>query len=113
MSDRIKELRIKHGLTQDQFGEICGASKSAVSQWENEDTKPTIDNLMALQARLGFSIDWLLTGVVAACGGDARSQALADLFAHLDERGQTAVLRVAEAESSYILKPEVLHKRSA
>ena len=113
MCDRIRELRRRHGMTQDELGEICGAGKSAVSQWENGDTKPTIDNLMALQAKLWFSIDWLLNGEVAACGGDAKSQALLDLFAHLDDRGQTAVLRVAESESTYILKPEVLPKRSA
>lgn len=113
MSDRIKELRLQHGLTQDQLGEICNAGKSAVSQWEKGDTKPTIDNLMALQARLGFSIDWLLNGEIPTCGGDAKSQALMDLFAHLDDRGQSAVLRVAESESTYILKPEILPKRSA
>lgn len=113
MSDRIKQLRIRHGLTQDQLGEICNAGKSAVSQWEKGDTKPTIDNMVALQARLGFSIDWLLTGDAAKCGGDAKSQALLDLFSHLDERGQSAVLRVAEAESVYVIHDDGLQKSSA
>jgi transcriptional regulator with XRE-family HTH domain len=38
MGDRIKALREARGLTQTQLGELCGVSKSAVSQWEDGTT---------------------------------------------------------------------------
>jgi transcriptional regulator with XRE-family HTH domain len=38
MGDRIKRLREAQGLTQQELGERCGVSKSAVSQWEDGTT---------------------------------------------------------------------------
>lgn len=38
MGDRIKNLRIARGLTQPELAEICGVTKSAVSQWEDGST---------------------------------------------------------------------------
>ncbi|PTT58062.1 helix-turn-helix domain-containing protein, partial [Aeromonas sp. HMWF015] len=35
-SERIKELRKKHGLTQQKLGELIGVKKSSISQWEND-----------------------------------------------------------------------------
>jgi transcriptional regulator with XRE-family HTH domain len=39
MGDRIRQLREGHRLTQTQLGQLCGVTKSAVSQWENGPTK--------------------------------------------------------------------------
>lgn len=113
ISTRIRQLRHERGLTQEQLGQLCGASKSAVSQWEAGTTLPSLSNIMAMRESLGFSLDWLLTGAAPLCGGNAKTQRLADLFNDLDERGQSAVFRVAEAESAYIVKPSGLPKRSA
>lgn len=38
MGDRIRALREARGYTQTQLGELCGVSKSAVSQWEDGTT---------------------------------------------------------------------------
>jgi transcriptional regulator with XRE-family HTH domain len=38
MGERIKRLREAQGMTQAQLGELCGVSKSAVSQWEDGTT---------------------------------------------------------------------------
>lgn len=38
MGDRIKRLREAQNLTQTELGELCGVSKSAVSQWEDGST---------------------------------------------------------------------------
>lgn len=37
-------------------------TRGAVSQWENDLTRPTLDNLMKLREQRRFSIDWILTG---------------------------------------------------
>ena len=35
MGDRIRSLRVARGLNQTQLADLCGVTKSAVSQWEN------------------------------------------------------------------------------
>lgn len=112
MGNRIKELRRIHHLTQDQLGELCGAGKSAVSQWEKNLTQPTLTNILALRDQLGFSIDWLVTGEGNTIAGDMRSQRLVEIYGALDERGRAAVFRVAEAESEYTVPVRNLPKRS-
>lgn len=39
MADRIKQLRVARGFTQETFGKAVGVTKSAVSQWEDGSTK--------------------------------------------------------------------------
>ena len=103
---RIKARRTELELTQDQLGEKCGTTKSAVSQWESNTTQPAVETLILLRSALDCSIDWLLTGQASAgCGESVRLQRLVTLFSELDDRGQDAVFRVAEAESAYSVKP--------
>jgi len=37
----IKELRAKHGLTQEQFAAKVGVTWSTVNRWENDRGKPS------------------------------------------------------------------------
>lgn len=99
---RTRQLRTAHGLNQDQMAEICDATKSAVSQWESDDTTPTLTNIIRLQDRLGFSMDWLISGIGANTGESEQTRRLAELYAALDARGKAAVFRVAESESAYM-----------
>ena len=41
MGNRIKKLRIRMGMTQEEFGELVdGSTKSIVSKWERGETSP-------------------------------------------------------------------------
>lgn len=62
IKERIKKLRKDNKLTQDRFGELCGVTKSAVSQWESGGTAPDPAKLLLLRDHLAFSIDYILTG---------------------------------------------------
>ncbi len=99
---RIRQLRTAHKLNQDQMAEICGATKSAVSQWESDDTTPTLANIILLQDRLGFSMDWLISGIGDDPGDSEQTRRLTQIYAALDARGKAAVFRVAESESAYV-----------
>ncbi|MFL9705982.1 LexA family protein [Aeromonas veronii] len=61
-SERIRELRKKHGLTQQKLGELIGVKKSSISQWENDEHSPSGDNLAQLSKVFGVSAHWLATG---------------------------------------------------
>ena len=61
---RIRELRERNKLSQEKFGELCGASKGSVSQWETGISSPPTDRLLMLKKNLEFSLDWLIAGEV-------------------------------------------------
>lgn len=50
ISENIKQLRLKHGLDQVQFGEIAGVTDKAVSSWENGITIPRMGAIERLAA---------------------------------------------------------------
>lgn len=63
IGDRIKESRIEENRTQQEVADAAGVSRSAVSQWENGDTKelkPT--HLFEIAAYLKRNPRWLATG---------------------------------------------------
>ena len=59
IANKIKQLRYKSGLTQEQLAESVGVSAQAVSKWENSVTMPDITLLPILAEQFGVSIDEL------------------------------------------------------
>lgn len=59
--DRIKAWRQSLGLTQDQFAQHSGISKTTLVGYEVGQRKPGSEALAAL-ARTGVNVNWLLTG---------------------------------------------------
>lgn len=60
LADRIKALRRKHYLNQSQFAKMIGVTQSAISQWENDMTRPNSYQLEAIAKAFNISIDELL-----------------------------------------------------
>ncbi len=54
---KIKQLRSKAGLTQEQLASYLGVSGQSVSKWENSVSMPDICLLPLLAGELGVSID--------------------------------------------------------
>lgn len=57
---RLKELRQKKQLTQEQLAEIMGLATRTISSWEVGDRKPTIDTVIWLSKFYAVSSDYLL-----------------------------------------------------
>ena len=62
VSKLIKESRKKLNLTQEKFAQKYNVTPQAVSKWENGDTEPNLDNLIALARILNVSLENLITG---------------------------------------------------
>ncbi len=60
MKDILKDLREKHGLTQEQMAERLMISRQAVSRWETGETQPNTDTLKLMSREFGVSINTLL-----------------------------------------------------
>lgn len=58
----MRQLRKRHHLSGERFGELCGVTKGMVSQWESDLVIPTTDKLMELRRHIEFSFDWILYG---------------------------------------------------
>ena len=61
---RIRRLREDNGLSGEKFGELCGLTKGAISQWESDLVTPPVDRLVELKKHIDFSIDWIYTGTI-------------------------------------------------
>lgn len=60
--DRIKQLRLDHGLSQAKFAKLIGASQGNVASWETGKTFPSALALRNIALKLGCSTDWILIG---------------------------------------------------
>lgn len=59
IGNKIRELRKKRGLTQEQLSAVLGVSFQAVSKWENNITLPDIALMPSLAGYFGISMDEL------------------------------------------------------
>lgn len=59
IGNKIKQLRQKANLTQEQLGSSLGISAQSISKWENGVTMPDISLLPLLSSALGVTIDEL------------------------------------------------------
>lgn len=60
LGDRIRELRQKAGLSQDELAKKVYVARQTVSNWENDKTLPDMESLKLLTAALGTTADDLL-----------------------------------------------------
>lgn len=56
---RLKELRLKKGLTQQQIADEIGVNRGSYSNWEKGKREPSYENLVKLADLLEVSLDSL------------------------------------------------------
>ena len=95
---RIRELRLSHGLSQDELGRKVNLSQKAITTYERETREPSIKTIKALAKVLGVSVEALfgekaeqpLKGVRVA--KNKRSVKVQELFDQLPPNEQRAIL---------------------
>ena len=60
IGERIKNLRKNNKITQEKLAEELGVARPTVSSWENNENKPTAENLSLLAVILNTSASYLL-----------------------------------------------------
>ena len=58
-AERIRELRIEHGLTQEEVGKIIGVKRYAAYSYEKGRACPEMKGLVALADYFDVSMDYL------------------------------------------------------
>lgn len=62
LGEKLQQLRKEKQMSQEELGNLLLVSRQTVSLWENNQTVPTVDNLIRLREIFGVSIDSILTG---------------------------------------------------
>ena len=70
ISKNIKKLRKEKNLTQDALAEKLNVTRQAISNWENDKTRPDIDTLERMAAALEVEPEELLYGAKRTAGGE-------------------------------------------
>lgn len=60
LGQKLKEIRKRFGLSQEQLAEIMNVSRQAITKWENDTGIPDTSNLQELSRVFGITIDYLL-----------------------------------------------------
>ncbi|RQG76841.1 helix-turn-helix domain-containing protein [Pseudomonas aeruginosa] len=60
---RIRELRIRNGVTQEEFAERCGFARTYMSRIETGGANPSLDAIKVLADALNVSIPDLFTDI--------------------------------------------------
>lgn len=80
MNERIKQLRLALGLTQDEFGGRLGITKASISKIENGANSASEQTLRSMVREFGVSYEWLTTGAgnMFEAGEEAEIHAMID-----------------------------------
>ena len=60
LADKIRQLRIEKGWSQERLAEEMHVSRQAVSKWESEGAEPELSKLRKLADLFGVTTDYLL-----------------------------------------------------
>lgn len=63
MANRLVALRREHDMSQEELADRLNISRQAVSKWERAEASPDLDNLSALAALYGVTLDELVHGI--------------------------------------------------
>ncbi len=71
--NRIRELRQKKELSQEELARLLGVDRSAVAKWETGGNFPRAENMIAMARLFGCSLDEMMS-----TGIDMNNQPAAD-----------------------------------
>ncbi|MBQ8642180.1 MAG: helix-turn-helix transcriptional regulator [Clostridia bacterium] len=74
LGERIKNLRIEKGLSQEGLADALEVTRQAVSKWETDGSVPDIDKLIALCDLFDVSMDYLVRGKDSETGDKAEGE---------------------------------------
>ena len=60
IGNKIKEIRLENGLSQQKFGILLSVSQDTVSLWEKGKSAPTTEFLIAIAKKFEVSADYIL-----------------------------------------------------
>ncbi len=94
---KLKDLRTKKGLSQEELGKILGVSGQTILNWENSIHSPNVEQLIKLATYFDVSIDYLV-------GLKNENKIKNEIMNDLKEYSKEELLRIIESYFDEILK---------
>lgn len=109
--DRIKQARVKKGLSQSQLAKAIGVHVTNISRYERGENRPASDVLARLANELDVTSDYLMDGSM----DDRALESISDKellsqfqrVAKMDNKSKTVVKELLEA---FLLKTDLQQK---
>lgn len=94
MKERIKKIRTKYQLNQEDFGKKIGIGKTSVSKLESGENNPSEQTILLICKEFGINEIWLRTGE----GGDD------NMFTKLSENDQFSISlgKLSKSDNKFI-----------
>ena len=108
MGGRMKEQRIKAGMTQEQLAEMMCTSKAAISQYENNKVDIKGSVIVEIAGILGTTAGYLLNSEIAVNDVDEQMKEMMEIFRGL---GNDEIRRVAIEQVKLLIKTLELSKK--
>lgn len=105
IGERLREERLRLGISQVDFAEQCDASRNALLQWERGETTPNA-GVLALMSGLGVDVLYVVTGQKTEASESTLAPAERDLL-QAWRNGSPAGRTALEAMARVIFLPEV------
>lgn len=116
MNTRIKEIRKKHGLNQEQFGARIGIKQSTVTAYECGNRVPMDSTVLAICREFDVNEEWLRTGKGDPSGPMDRAKTVAKIvnraMARSPEADRQKIISMATAadDAHIVLLAQVLEE---
>lgn len=107
-SDRLKQLRVQHGFTQEALAARLGVSQGTVGNWEGGKREPDFQTVAALARILNTTTDDLIG--IPRSGTETKLVLLARKAETIPPQEREDILRVFEDTIDLYLKAKGLDK---
>ncbi len=84
-SDSLQNLRKQHNISQEQLAEQINVSRQSISKWENGDSYPETEKLIALCEIFDCSLDDLVRGEIKPSASSTTSTDSASVLKQYDQ----------------------------
>lgn len=68
LGERIFELRTEKGMSQGNLADLLYVSRQTISKWENNQSIPEVDRIIAMSGIFGVTVDYIVKGEVSPSG---------------------------------------------
>lgn len=93
-SERLKELREKSKLTQEEASKKLGIARTTYSGYERGTSEPDFSTLTKIAEFYGVDLNWLITGELKVL--DEEDERLIEKFSKLSDKDQQYILELLE-----------------
>lgn len=105
MAQRLVDRRKAAGLSQEALAAQLGVSRQAVSKWERSESSPDTDNLIALAALYGVSLDELLYGEAVDSTDDSQTDDEAEASTEHAACSDKPLVDISLARGIHVIDP--------